>query len=84
MLFIERRGWASIWGCPPTRCLVSPCKIHNPMHLSQPNLPWLPWRPLTQVFSVYECRSAAAQHGKAHPGDIAEPASLAAIPLPPR
>lgn len=37
-----------------------------------------------QVFSVYECRSAAAQHGKAHPGDIAEPASLAAIPLPPR
>ncbi|KAI7844526.1 hypothetical protein COHA_001884 [Chlorella ohadii] len=36
-----------------------------------------------EVFSVYECRSAAAQHGKAHPGDIAEPASLAAIPLPP-
>lgn len=39
---------------------------------------------LLQVFSVYECRSAAAQHGKEHPGDIAEPASLAAIPLPPR
>ena len=39
---------------------------------------------LLQVFSVYECRSAAAQHGKEHPGDIAEPASLAAIPLPSR
>ena len=35
------------------------------------------------IFSVYECRSAAARHGHPHPGDIAEPSSLSAIPLPP-
>jgi hypothetical protein len=29
-----------------------------------------------EVFAVYQCRSAAAAHGHAHPGDIAEPSSL--------
>lgn len=36
-----------------------------------------------EVFAVYQCHSAAGQHGIEHPGDIAEPSSLAAIPLPP-
>lgn len=36
-----------------------------------------------EVFATYDCRSAARDHGRQHPGDIAEPASLAAIPLPP-
>jgi hypothetical protein len=36
-----------------------------------------------EVFSTYACRSSAAEHGHPHPGDIAEPSSLSAIPLPP-
>ncbi|KAL4859390.1 Protein strawberry notch 1 [Chlorella vulgaris] len=36
-----------------------------------------------EIFAQYECRSAAAAYGHPHPGDIAEPASLSAIPLPP-
>lgn len=36
-----------------------------------------------EVFSVYQCHSTAKEYGREHPGDIAEPASLAAIPLPP-
>lgn len=36
-----------------------------------------------EVFATYTCRSSAAGHGQPHPGDIAEPSSLAAIPLPP-
>lgn len=36
-----------------------------------------------EVFANYTCRSSAAGHGQPHPGDIAEPSSLAAIPLPP-
>lgn len=35
-----------------------------------------------QIFTTYECRSSA-DRGVPHPGDIAEPASLSAIPLPP-
>lgn len=33
------------------------------------------------IFSEYQCRSNIP-HARPHPGDIAEPASLAAIPLP--
>ena len=35
-----------------------------------------------EVFSMYECRTSAAAHGHEHPGSIAEPSSLSAIPLP--
>ena len=34
-----------------------------------------------EIFSTYECRSV--DRGQPHPGDIAEPASLSAIALPP-
>lgn len=36
-----------------------------------------------QVFATYNCRSLDGLGAVPHPGDIAEPASLAAIPLPP-